>query len=44
LKGKEYQEEICELEEEDEEILPDPSLENLSYIARELRMVKNIFN
>ena len=39
IKGKEYQEEVCEYEEDDEETLPDPTLENLAYIAREIRIV-----
>ena len=37
IKGAEPQEEMYELDEEDDELLPEPSVENLSYIAREIR-------
>ena len=30
-----------EMDEEDDEILPEPTVENLSYLAREIRPVKN---
>ena len=41
LKGTEPQEEMYEMDEEDDEILPEPTVENLSYLAREIRPVKN---
>jgi hypothetical protein len=37
VKGIEPKEEYYDLEDEEEEVLPDPSIENLSYIAREIR-------
>ena len=39
LRGTDPQEELYEIEEEDDEILPEPTLENLSYLAREIRPV-----
>ena len=43
IKGKEYLEENFDIEDDDEECLPDPTTENLSYIAREIRIVKLFF-
>ena len=43
LRGAEPQEDIYEMDEEDDEVLPEPTVENLSYIAREIRPV-NFFN
>jgi hypothetical protein len=31
---------MYEMDEEDDEILPEPTVENLSYLAREIRPVK----
>ncbi len=39
LKGTEPQEEMFEIDEAEEEILPEPTIDNLSYIAREIRPV-----
>ena len=39
LKESEPQEELYEMDEEEDEILPEPTLENLSYLAREIRPV-----
>jgi hypothetical protein len=39
VKGVETKEEYYDMEDEEEEILPEPTIENLSYIAREIRAV-----
>ena len=39
IKGKEPQEELYDLEDDDEDVLPEPAIENLPYIARELNKV-----
>lgn len=38
-RGKEPQEEYYEQDEDEDEIIPEPMIENLSYIAREIRPV-----
>ena len=40
LKETEPHEELYELDEEEDEILPEPTVENLTYIAREIKPVK----
>ena len=42
LKETEPHEELYELDEEEDEILPEPSVENLTYIAREIKPVNLI--
>jgi hypothetical protein len=39
LKGCDPHEEMYEMDEEDDEILQEPTVENLSYLAREIRPV-----
>jgi hypothetical protein len=39
IKGKDPEEDLYEIEEDEEEILPEPTIDNLTFIARELNKV-----
>lgn len=40
IRGEEPQEELYDYEDDEDEVLPEPTIDNLPYIAREIRNVR----